>query len=158
MNYDEELLKLSVEIWGQRNQEIIEESPSEKSVIANEIAVGINFPNNRMLSFSLTKDFINRCESKFGKSCPQQKLAIGQVGTSVMLIWRENLKDWRKRTNDVKKLTELYSEDEQENTLSDIFESLKYLAEETSTNQASYETEDEEWKYIVTAKRKDEEN
>jgi len=40
--------------------------------------------------------------------------------------------------------------------LSDIYESLKFFAEETGANQASCETEDEEWRYIVTAIRKEE--
>lgn len=155
-NYDEELLDLSFEVWGQKNQEIIEESPSEESILENEIGVGIRFPDVRLLSFDLTREFIKRCESKFGKNCPQQESAIGQYGTSIMLIWRENLRVWRKNTHDVKTLKEMYSEEDQEKDLSDIYESLKFFAEETGANQASCETEDKEWKYIVTAKRKDE--
>jgi hypothetical protein len=156
-NYDEELLDLSLEVWGQRNQVIVEDSPSEESIIDNEIVVGIYFPDTHMLSLNLTRDFIDKCGSKFGKSCPQQqKSAIGQFGTSMMFIWCENLKDWRKRTHDVKKYKELYSDGGQEMDLSDIYESLKFFAEETGANQASCETEDEEWRYIVTAIRKEE--
>ena len=155
-NYDEELLDLSLEVWGQKNQVIVEDS-SEKGIMENEIAVGICFPDAHALSFNLTRDFISKCESKFGKNCPQQQnSAIVQFRTSIMLVWRENLKDWRKSTNNVKKLKDLCSEDDSEKNLSDIFKTLKFLAEETGTSHASYETEDEEWKYILTAKRKDE--
>lgn len=156
-NYDEELLELSLEVWGQKNQVIVEDSPSEESIIDNEIVVGIYFPDTHMLSLNLTRDFIDKCGSKFGKSCPQQqKSAIGQFGTSMMFIWCENLKEWRKRTHDVKNYKDLRSEEDQEKDLSDIYESLKFFAEETGANQASCETEDEEWRYIVTAKRKSE--
>lgn len=154
-NYDEELLELSLEVWGQKNQEIIEESPSEESVTDNEIAVGIYFPDDNALSFNLTRDFISKCESKFGKNCPQQqKSAIGYFGASIMFLWSENLKEWRRRTHDVKNYKELCSEENQKKNLSDIYESLKFFAEETGANQASCETEDEEWRYIVTTKRK----
>ena len=154
-NYDEELLDLSLEVWGQRNQMIIEDS-SEKGIMENEIAVGICFPDAHALSFSIIRDFVNKCDSKYGKSCPQQNSAIVQFRTSIMLVWSENLKDWRKKTHGVKKYKELCSEEEQEKDLSDIYESLKFFAEETGAKQASCETEDEEWKYILTAKRKDE--
>ena len=46
-NYDEELLDLSLEVWGQKNQVIVEDSPSEESIIDNEIVVGIYFPDTQ---------------------------------------------------------------------------------------------------------------
>jgi hypothetical protein len=44
-NYDEELLDLSKEVWGQKDQFIIEEPPSEKGVYENRIAVALCFPD-----------------------------------------------------------------------------------------------------------------
>ena len=66
-NYDEELLELSLEVWGQKNQVIVEDSPSEESIIDNEIVVGIYFPDTHMLSFNLThycpRKSVNNLES-----------------------------------------------------------------------------------------------
>lgn len=75
-----------------------------------------------------------------------------------MLSWVENLKEWRKRTKNVKQSSECDTEDSDgsdESSLSDIFDSLKTLADNTSTNDASFESEDDQWKYIVAVKKKE---
>ncbi len=48
----------------------------------------------------------------------------------------ENIKEWRKRTHDVKKYKDLRSDGGQEMDLSDIYESLKFFAEETGASHS----------------------
>ena len=157
-NYDEKLLDLSKEVWGQKDQFIIEEPPSEDAVYQNIIAVGLCFPNSKSVSYSQIKEFVYKCESRFGKDSPQNGMIIGRDRSLMILYWKENLKEWRKRTHDVMKNTDYIPEDPDatnESSLSEIFDSLKTLAEETSTRDASFETEDEKWSYMIAVKKKD---
>ena len=157
-NYDEELVDLSKEVWGEKNQFMIEDNPTEKGVYDNQIAVALCFPDLDGIGVNYINDFINKCESCYGKQSPFRNLFIAESGKLTLLSWMENLKEWRKRTKNVKKCSECNTEESDgsdEASLSDIFDSLKTLADKTSTNEASFESEDDQWKYIVAVKKKE---
>lgn len=157
-NYDEELVDLSKEVWGEQNLFMIEDPPSEDGVYENKIVVALCFPGFSGIAVNHINDFIDKCKSRYGKQSPQNKIVILKSGNIIMLSWVENLKEWRKRTKNVKQSSECDTEDSDgsdESSLSDIFDSLKTLADNTSTNDASFESEDDQWKYIVAVKKKE---